>query len=99
MQELGRLAQQIGGAREARIWGSEVYLPAHDAARINATMAHALDYDDTHEPSFMHPGVVCVPTAMAMAEMLPQLSGQDIIKAVAVGWIFPVAWRWLHSPG
>ena len=33
----------------------------------------------------MHPGVVCVPTAMAMAEMLPQLSGQDIIKAVAVG--------------
>lgn len=85
VQELGRLAQQIGGAREARIWGSEVYLPAHDAARINATMAHALDYDDTHEPSFMHPGVVCMPTAMAMAEMLPQLSGQDIIKAVAVG--------------
>ena len=85
VQELGRLARQIGGAREARIWGSEAYLPAHDAARINATMAHALDYDDTHEPSFMHPGVVCVPTAMAMAEMLPQLSGEDIIKAVAVG--------------
>jgi len=85
VSELFTLAQKIGGKPEARVWGSKIYLPAHDAARINATMAHALDYDDTHEPSFMHPGVVCVPTALAMAEMYPRLTGQQIITAIAAG--------------
>lgn len=85
VSEIFSLAQKIGGSAESRVWGSKVFLPSHDAARINATMAHALDYDDTHEPSFMHPGVVCVPTALAMADMYPQLSGSQIITAIAAG--------------
>lgn len=85
VKEIFQLAQKIGGKAESRVWGSNIYLPSHDAARINATMAHALDYDDTHEPSFMHTGVVCVPTALAMAEMHPHLTGEQLITAIAAG--------------
>lgn len=76
---------EMAGKPEARIWGTDVQVPAQDAARVNATMAHALDYDDTHERSLVHPSVITVPGALAVADMLGNVTGRELITAIALG--------------
>ena len=84
--ELRELTVEMGGKPEALIWGTSLRVPAHDAARVNGTMSHALDYDDIYEKSFMHPSVVTVPAAFAVADMLGgKVSGRELITAVALG--------------
>jgi len=84
-RQLCELTIEMAGKPEARIWGTDIRVPAQDAARANATMAHALDYDDTHEQSFVHPSVITVPTALATADMLQDVDGKDLISAIALG--------------
>ncbi|AEW98580.1 MmgE/PrpD family protein [Streptantibioticus cattleyicolor] len=43
-------------------------LPAADAALVNGTLAHSLDFDDTHLPSVLHPSASVVPAALAVAQ-------------------------------
>jgi len=83
--ELRELSLEWGGAEQSRIfsWGEKVSAP--NAAQINATMGHSLDFDDVHEAAVMHPGVVTIPTALAIADYKGGLSGQDLINAVALG--------------
>lgn len=83
--ETRELALEWGGAEQATVFGCKTKLPAPMAAQVNASMAHSLDYDDVHEAAVMHPGVVTIPTALAMAEYTGGLSGRDFIQAVAVG--------------
>ena len=56
------VAVQWGGPAEARLIGSNEQLPAAAAAFFNATLAHSLDFDDTHLPSVLHPSASIVPT-------------------------------------
>lgn len=74
-----------GGRPDSHVWGTRARVPAHEAARINGTMAHALDYDDTHEKSYVHPAVITVPAVLAIAEQVPSVTGKDIIVAIALG--------------
>jgi 2-methylcitrate dehydratase PrpD len=67
----------VGRARGTRC-------PAPQAALLNGTLAHALDFDDTHLPSVLHPSASVVPAAMAMAEASGR-SGPDVLAAIAVG--------------
>ncbi len=67
-------------------WGDKV--PTPNAAQVNATMAHSLDFDDVHEDAIMHPGVVAIPTALAMAEYVGGLSGREFFTAIALGTDF-----------
>lgn len=76
---------ETGGRAESLIWGSATRVPAESAARVNAAMSHALEFDDTYEPSFMHAAVVTIPAALAVAEMVGGVSGKDFIAATAVG--------------
>ncbi|WP_223274728.1 MmgE/PrpD family protein [Tateyamaria sp. syn59] len=39
-----------------------------EAALVNGTLSHALDYDDTHFAHIGHPSVAAVPAALAIAE-------------------------------
>ena len=39
------------------------------AALLNGTLAHSLDFDDTHAPGSLHPSAPVVPAALAAAEM------------------------------
>ncbi len=55
------------------------------AACINAAFGHALDMDDLHNSSIIHPGVVTIPTAFAMGEH-QQKGGKDIIAAIVAGY-------------
>ena len=47
-----------------------------------------VDFDDVHEDAIMHPGVVAIPTALAVAEYVGGLSGSEFIAAVALGTDF-----------
>jgi 2-methylcitrate dehydratase PrpD len=85
IKQLVELIEEWGGKRESTIisYGSKV--PALHAAQANASMAHALDYDDTHEGGRIHCSVVVIPTALAMAERQGGIDGKDFITAVALG--------------
>ena len=43
-------------------------VPAPNAAQANATMAHALDFDDVHETAVMLPGIASIPVVLAVGE-------------------------------
>jgi len=84
-KDIRELAVEWGGTGQATIIGSGERVPAPNAAQVNSTMAHSLDFDDVHEAAIMHPGVVTIPTALAVGEYTGKLSGRDLIQAVAVG--------------
>ncbi len=64
--------------------GMSVGLPAADAALVNGTLCHALDFDDTHPASVVHVSAAIVPTALAVAESLGR-SGREMICALVAG--------------
>ncbi|HEX4814567.1 MAG TPA: MmgE/PrpD family protein [Nonomuraea sp.] len=73
-----------GGAPAATAIGSPTRLPAPWAALTNGTLAHSLDFDDTHLPSILHPSAVVVPAALAVAEETGA-SGPALLDAATVG--------------
>ncbi len=75
-------AKRWGGTPEATASG--VRLPAPNAALVNGTLAHSLDFDDTHLPSVLHPSASIVPTALAVAEACGASESQ-LHAAIAAG--------------
>lgn len=73
-----------GGSAQASAIGLDGRVPAAQAALVNGTLAHSLDYDDTHLPSVLHPSAVVVPAALASAER-HGASGPGLLAAIAVG--------------
>jgi len=55
------------------------------AALINGTLAHSLDFDDTHAEGSIHSSAPIVPAALAAAEMT-DASGKELIAAVVAGY-------------
>ncbi|MFD7133842.1 MmgE/PrpD family protein [Streptomyces sp. NPDC059894] len=79
-----RTARRAGGRPEATVIGSGNRLPADRAALVNGTLAHALDFDDTHLPSVLHPTAAVLPAALAVAEARAS-DGPSLIAALAAG--------------
>jgi 2-methylcitrate dehydratase PrpD len=52
---------------------------------LNGTLAHSLDFDDTHASSSLHPSAPITPAAFAAAEMAGA-SGRDLIAAIVAGY-------------
>jgi 2-methylcitrate dehydratase PrpD len=55
------------------------------AALANGAAAHALDFDDNHDPGRVHCYAVILPAALAAAEARGGVSGRELIAAVATG--------------
>jgi 2-methylcitrate dehydratase PrpD len=55
------------------------------AALANGAAAHALDFDDNHDPGRVHSFAVILPAALAAAEARGGVSGRDFIAALATG--------------
>ncbi|RYE04375.1 MAG: MmgE/PrpD family protein [Sphingomonadales bacterium] len=85
VRELRELGREIGGKGESVVWGSSLRLPAHDAARINAVMTHAHEFDDTFGRGFLHPSAITIPAALAVADMVGNVSGRELLAAVTLG--------------
>jgi 2-methylcitrate dehydratase PrpD len=60
------------------------YAPA-GAALLNGTLAHSLDFDDTHAAGTLHPGAPVIPAAIAASEMAGA-SGADVLAAIVAGY-------------
>jgi 2-methylcitrate dehydratase PrpD len=78
------VATALGGPPEATAIGARARLPAPNAALLNGTLAHGLDYDDTHLAAIVHPSCTVVPAALAVAEEIGA-DGERALRSVAVG--------------
>ncbi|GIF63648.1 MmgE/Prp family protein [Asanoa ishikariensis] len=76
--------REAGGTPEAVAIGTGLRVPAANAALVNGTLAHSLDFDDTHLPSVLHPSSPVVPAALAMAEARGA-SGAALLDAAGMG--------------
>ena len=70
---------------KARVIGHTVGLTASQAALVNGTASHALDYDDVNERMNGHPTVPVVPALMALADEI-DFTGMDFITAFVAGY-------------
>lgn len=78
------LAVEWGGREQADLWVFGERVPAHHAAWVNGTMAHACNYGDTHDSAVLQASVAVVPAVLAAAQLV-HASGEDFLAAVVVG--------------
>ncbi|HEY6258556.1 MAG TPA: MmgE/PrpD family protein [Xanthobacteraceae bacterium] len=78
-------ARKCLGCGSATVWGQNFKTSAHDAALVNGTAAHALDYDDVTWGLIGHPSVSLVPAVFAIGEAI-KASGRDVLHAYVVGF-------------
>lgn len=84
-REVVSLVKEWSDKKEATLVGDGSKVLAIGAAMANGAMAHALDYDDTHETAHLHAGVSTIPVAMAVAERMGGVSGKEFLTAVTLG--------------
>ena len=77
-------ARELGSGSEAHALGSGVSLPAASAALVNGTLAHGLDFDDTHIAAIYHASAPAMAAALAAGEAA-NASGADVLDAFVVG--------------
>lgn len=85
VRALARWAEEQGGAAQSRCVALTRRCPAAQAALINATAAHGLDYDDFAFSN--HPSAVLVPTILAAADAhAAPIPGSTLVRAYAIGY-------------
>ena len=86
--ELVDMVREWGGSEQSTVIAYGIRCPAPNAAQVNGTMIHALDYDDGHQVALVHIGCVAVSTCFAVAERMGKTSGKELITAIALGGDF-----------
>lgn len=88
-EEAPRIAERVlaAGAQDgpSLLWGTRRRARVLDAAVVNGTAAHALDYDDVGNSIAGHPSIPILPGIVALGEDLGA-SGAEILLAFIVGW-------------
>ena len=86
VQEVLEVVRDWGGKAECHVLWTDLRVPAPNAAWVNGIMAHACDYDDTHDKAILHGGISVVPAALAAAGIAGRpVSGEEFHTAVAAG--------------
>ena len=80
----GAMKLGLDGGNSVAIGDQRGFTPA-GAALINGTLAHSLDFDDTHARSSLHASAPIVPAALAAAEMTGA-GGEELIPAIIAGY-------------
>jgi 2-methylcitrate dehydratase PrpD len=75
----------IDESRTAAVVGNPHRLSVLNAAFLNGTSAHALDFDDGHTNASAHPGGPNFPAVLAVAEQ-KGLSAKEVILATVLGY-------------
>lgn len=81
---LQRVVMPLSGQGRASIVGRDVATDCMHAALLNGYAANALDYDDMHVPTLIHPTVPVVAAALAVAEER-RVTGEVLAVAIAAG--------------
>jgi 2-methylcitrate dehydratase PrpD len=84
IRELVEVLSGWGGTPESTLIAYGNKLPAPLAAQANASMAHALDFDDTYNKITVHVAAVTVPPAIAIAEARGNISGKELLTSVTL---------------
>jgi 2-methylcitrate dehydratase PrpD len=79
------LAKESGENGDCTVLGFDFRTSPVMAAFANGAMAHALDFEDTHDATLVHPHAAVVPAALAAAEFTGGVSGREFLDAVAIG--------------
>jgi 2-methylcitrate dehydratase PrpD len=79
------MVREQGGTPEATVLGRDFRAPAPEAALVNGTAGHALDFDDVSMSMRGHPSVPLVPAIMALGEKLGS-SGRDAVDSFVLGF-------------
>ncbi len=77
-------ALRLGASDESRMWGYGDRSSAASAAIVNGALAHALDYDDTHNKSVVHISGPVVTTGLTLGEALGT-DGKSTLTAIVAG--------------
>lgn len=85
VQAVASWLQEEPSPGPAAQWGAAPPRAASQAALLNGTAAHALDWDDASPLMPMHPGAVLFPALAAQAARGPAASGADLVAAYDVG--------------
>ncbi|KWK18852.1 2-methylcitrate dehydratase [Burkholderia stagnalis] len=83
-QSVLQVARRWAGSGRASVIGAPDRLPAASAALVNGTLAHAMDFDDSHMLSVLHPSASVIPAALAAAQA-SGASGAALLDAITVG--------------
>ncbi|MBS1695783.1 MAG: MmgE/PrpD family protein [Actinobacteria bacterium] len=78
-------ALMLGGEPQALAVGTADRLRITDAALVNGIACHALDFDDTHLPTILHPTTPLYAAGTALAEFRGS-RGVDLLAAHALGY-------------
>ena len=81
---MGDYAAGLAQCGEATLWGSAKKVAASEAALVNGTLAHALDYDDMNRSMLGHPTSVLAPALFAVCEQR-KFSGRKLLEGYIVG--------------
>ena len=73
------------GRGECTVIGAKFTASVPIAIMVNGTLAHGLDFDDTHAPSVTHASAVVIPTVLALGEA-SGLDGRAVITAAVAGY-------------
>lgn len=76
---------EVGREGGSTVFGTKYRFSPPDAALLNGTFGHALDYDDVSFHMIGHPGVTILPAVLALAEEHDR-SGADVMTAYAAGY-------------
>src|SRR5260221_6513267 len=86
IDELFAVISRWGGLAESRVLLRGIRLPAPQAALLNASMGHALDFDDTLDTGgSIHPGVSVLGAVLAACDSLEGVRGGEGFFGVAAG--------------
>ncbi len=80
------LREEVEGSSigKASIIGTSMRCAAAEAALVNGTASHALDYDDVHLVMLGHATVAILPAVLALAETEGS-SGEEVLRAFIAG--------------
>jgi 2-methylcitrate dehydratase PrpD len=70
---------------DCTVMGAKLGAPPPLAALANGTLAHGLDFDDTHAASITHASAVVLPAALALAEG-EAVDGRTAVTAAVAGY-------------
>ena len=76
--------EEQGGHPQASMFRTGKKASLSQAALVNGTAGHALDYDDVNSGCNGHPTAPVAPAVMALAEHIGS-SGRDVVRALATG--------------
>ncbi|MFC1935496.1 MmgE/PrpD family protein [Chloroflexota bacterium] len=79
-------ARDLGGNREATVWGRDFKVSAPNAALTNGTAVHSFELDDLHKTSIVHPGSIAITPALAVSEHVGDCDGKEFLTAVVAGY-------------